>query len=61
MRLITHFELATRSDTELSAIFADVSRELPRTGAGTPERRHALATLENIRREQAARLRLPRP
>ncbi len=61
MRLITRFELAARSDNELTAIFANVSRQLPRTGVGTPERRNALASLENIRQEQAARLRVPRP
>lgn len=60
MRLITHFELATRSDHELAALFAFVARELPRTKAGSPERRNALASLENIRRERAARLCRPR-
>lgn len=59
MRLITHFELALRSDHELAALFALVSRELPCTRPGSPERRNALASLENIRRERAARLMKP--
>lgn len=60
MRLITHFELAQRSDHELSALFAAVTRDLARTEPGSPERRNALASLENIRRARAARLCQPR-
>lgn len=55
MRLITHFELAMRTAPELSALFAAVARELPRTRPGSPERRNALASLENIQRAQAIR------
>lgn len=60
MRLITHFELATRSESELAALFACITRELPHMKAGSPERRNALASLENIQRARAARLRRPR-
>jgi hypothetical protein len=55
MRLITAFELATRSDCELSELFAAVARGLPATRPGSAARRNALASLENIRREQVAR------
>jgi hypothetical protein len=61
MKLITHFELAQRSDRELAALFASVACALPRTTPGSPERRNALASMENIRRERAARLARPRP
>jgi hypothetical protein len=60
MRLITRFELARRSDNELSALFRLVSEGLARTAKGSPERRNALASLENIRCEQAMRLLGPR-
>lgn len=59
MRLITRFELANRSDKELSAIFRLVSEALQRTRPGSPERTNAIASLENIRREQASRLMRP--
>jgi hypothetical protein len=60
MRLITRFDLARRSDNELSALFRQVSQALVRTTAESPARRNALASLENIRREQATRLARPR-
>jgi hypothetical protein len=60
MRLITRYELTNRSNSELSAIFRQVSDALARTAIDSPERRNALASLENIRHEQAARLMRPR-
>lgn len=48
MRLITIFELATRTEGELQALFRETAAELTRTAAGSTERRNALATLENI-------------
>ena len=45
MRLITIFELATRSDQELQVIYRDVLNELARSKAGSTERHHALASL----------------
>lgn len=59
MRLITSHELANRKKKELSALFCSVSKKLAMTKAGTPARRNALATLENINRAQAARLNGP--
>jgi hypothetical protein len=56
MRLITTIELAQRSESELAALFALVSRGLVRTRRETAERRCALASLENISRERAQRL-----
>lgn len=48
MRLITIFELATRSENELQVLFRLTSAELTRTTEGSAERRNALATLDNI-------------
>jgi hypothetical protein len=56
MRLITRLELAERSDSELSHLFWEVSRELARSDIGSAERRNALASLENITHERAWRL-----
>lgn len=55
MRLVLHSELTTLSEKELCAMFARVSANLARTQQGSPARRNALATLENINRAQAAR------
>jgi hypothetical protein len=60
MRLITSFELARLHDSALSAIFRRVSEGLAQTATGSPARRNALASLENIRREQATRRLRPR-
>ena len=54
MRLITSHELSERTDKELEALFNMVSQALALTEAQSPERRNALATLENIKRERAA-------
>ena len=51
MRLITRFELATSSASELHQLLSEIFNALARTGAGTPARRNALASLENIQRE----------
>jgi hypothetical protein len=56
MRMILQTELSKLSEGELSALFAQVSRKLGRTERGSPARRNALATLENINRAQAVRL-----
>ena len=55
MRLITRFELATRSSNELRQLLSKIFNALARTGAGTPARRNALASLENIQAELAHR------
>ena len=53
MRLISAIELYSRSENELSALFQSVTKGLVRTEWGTPERRNALASLENISRARA--------
>ncbi len=53
MRLITPQELSERTDEELKALFNTVSQALVLTEAKTPERRNALARLENIERTRA--------
>ena len=56
MRLISNYELQKHSDSELSALFRTVSQGLVRTRRETPERRNALASLENISRARAVRM-----
>ena len=56
MKLISNHELLERSESELSALFRTVSEGLVRTRRGTPERRNALASLENIGRARAERM-----
>ena len=56
MRLITAIELQNRDEHSLSDLFRKVSMRLATTRAGTPERRNALASLENISRARAFRL-----
>jgi hypothetical protein len=60
MRLITRFELARCSNSALAALFRQASTALALSEPSSPERRNAIASLENIRREQAARLMRPR-
>jgi hypothetical protein len=56
MRLISNYELQTHNEKELSAIFCRVSKNLVLTQKGSPERRNALASLENISRARRARM-----
>jgi hypothetical protein len=56
MKLILNCELQKRSESELSALFCTVSKGLVRTKRGSPERRNALASLENISLARAARM-----
>ena len=56
MKLISAHELNRRSLNELSALFAQVSKGLVRTERGTPERRNALGTLENIARARRTKM-----
>jgi hypothetical protein len=56
MKLITNHELHQRSESELSALFCTVSTGLVRTRRESPERRNALASLENISLARAARM-----
>jgi len=50
MKLITQYELEKRSLHELRAIFRSASTALTRSDLGTPERRNALDSLDNINR-----------
>jgi hypothetical protein len=56
MKLISNIELDRRSDSELSALFCHFSKGLVRTERHSPERRNALASLENISRTRAQRM-----
>lgn len=55
MKLITRFELASRSEAELHALKRSVADDLIRTQSGTAERRAALASMENLDAELRAR------
>jgi len=55
MKLITRFELAAKNTPELRALYRDVLNALACTNPGSPARRNALASLENIARELAVR------
>jgi hypothetical protein len=61
MKLISNHELQQRSESELSALFRKVSEGLVRTRRGSPERRNALASLENISRLRAKRMSICQP
>jgi hypothetical protein len=61
MKLISNYELQRRTENELSAMFRQVSQGLAQTKRHTPERRNALATLENISRARAQWLTKRRP
>lgn len=56
MRLVTKMELDNKTEPQLSALFRAVSLNLVRTRRGTPERRNALASLENISRARVSRM-----
>ena len=56
-KLISSHELQKRSESELSALFCAVWKGLVRTKKGSPERRNALASLENISRARCLRMR----
>ena len=55
MKLITRFELAAKSETELFALLREVFNELVRSEPDSHERRNALASIENIHTELGAR------
>ena len=59
MYLITRFELASKSDSELAALYRETFNALARSARESAERRNALASLENIEAERAARLLQP--
>lgn len=51
MKLITRFELATKTTKELHLLYRDIFNALVRTNYGTAERRNSLASLDNIQEE----------
>lgn len=61
MRLITRFELATKTDAELYALLREVFNELAKSAVNSHERRNALASIENILREIDLKSAEPRP
>lgn len=61
MSLITAYELAQHNESALAQLFRASSHALAQTDTGTPERRNALATLDNIARARALRMQAPRP
>lgn len=48
MKLLTAYELQDRCESELSALFHSATVVLTRSSPLSPERRVALATLENV-------------
>ena len=54
MQLVTTYELAGRTDGELSQLFMVATDMLATSIAETAARRNALATLENIRHTRMA-------
>lgn len=55
MKLVTRFELAARSESELKGIYRKIFNALAKSAAGSAARRSALASLENIIAELNAR------
>tara|TARA_R110002095_G_scaffold150072_5_gene129658 strand:- start:355 stop:534 length:180 start_codon:yes stop_codon:yes gene_type:complete len=59
MKLITRFELAAKSKSELYGLHRKVFNELAKSKPRTLERVNALASLENIENELASRAPCP--
>ena len=55
MKLVTRFELASKSTGELRGLYRDIFNALVGNDETSHERRNALASLENIRAELASR------
>jgi len=55
MKLVTRFELANLSIEELHGIYRASFNALAASNSDTPERRNALASLDNICRELSCR------
>ncbi len=56
MKLITRFELAAKTETELYALLRKVFNELAKSDPDTHQRRNALASIENIQTEIGSRI-----
>lgn len=61
MNLITRMELTDHSEAELAALFALISSEFAHAKHGSLEWHGATISLDNIRREQAARRAVTQP
>ena len=59
MKLITRFELASRSDRELHALYRETFNALAQSDRAIADRRNCLASLENIAAEIATRILRP--
>lgn len=55
MKLVTRFELVSKTTPELHALYCVIFNELAGHLVDCPEQRNSLASLENIRRELGAR------
>ena len=55
MKLVTRFELATRSTCELHALIRVLFNEFAKSAPESAERRNALASLENVQAELTCR------
>jgi len=55
MKLITIFELASRNEAELHSLYRAIFNDLAQSKPDSQERRNALASLENIKREIRSR------
>ena len=56
MKLITRFELAALNKNELLGLMREAFNALARSKPDSPERRSALASLENVQAEMLKRL-----
>lgn len=56
MKLITRYELVNRPTSELHGLLRQTFNTLVRSAPESPERRNALASIENIQSELAVRL-----
>lgn len=59
MKLITRFELASKSTRELHVLYREVFNALAHSERETAERRNCLSSLENIQNELASRALCP--
>jgi len=51
MKLITRYDLASKNDSELRGLYSKTFNALIQSAPESPERRNALASLENLSRE----------
>ncbi len=56
MKLITRFELAAKTESELHSLLRNAFNELAKSNPHKYQRRNAMASIENIQREIGLRL-----